>query len=63
MRKVETVKSDLERVRQRVIELEAELKLSEDFEQQQAADKTTSYVDRFNAERNKNAANPFGLEI
>ncbi len=59
MRKAEIVKSDLERVRQKVADLEAELKLAEEFEQRQAAEKTTSYVDIFNAERNKNVVNPF----
>lgn len=59
MRKAEIVKSDLERVQQKVVELEAELKAAEEFEQQMAAEKTTSYVEKFNAERNKNAVNPF----
>lgn len=59
MRKAEIVKSDLERMRQKVADLEAELKLAEEFEQRQAAEKTTSYVDKFNAERNKNVVNPF----
>jgi phage tail sheath gpL-like len=59
MRKAEIIKSDLKRVREKVVELEAELKAAEEFEQQQAADKTTSYVDRFNAERNKDVVNPF----
>lgn len=63
MRRVEIVKADLERVRGKVVELEAELKAAEEFEQQQAAEKTTTYVERFNRERNQNVSNPFGLEI
>jgi cob(I)alamin adenosyltransferase len=59
MRKVEIIKSDLARVQHKVVELEAELKAAEEFEQQQAAEKTETYVERFNAERNKTAASPF----
>lgn len=59
MRKAEIVKSELKMARQKVADLEAELKLAEEFEQQMAAEKTTSYVEKFNAERNKNAVNPF----
>lgn len=59
MRNAEIVKSDLERAQQKVADLEAELKLAEEIEQQMTADKTTSYVEKFNAERNKNAVNPF----
>jgi hypothetical protein len=58
MRKVSIVKSDLARMQAKVIELEAELKLSEEFEQQMK-DKTHSYVERFNDERSKNVVNPF----
>jgi hypothetical protein len=58
MRKVSIVQSDLDRTRQRVVNLEAELKLSEEFEQQMK-DKTHSYVERFNDERSKNVVNPF----
>ncbi len=58
MRKAEIVKSDLERTRQKVADLEAELKLAEEFEQQMT-EKTTSYVEKFNRERNRNAVNPF----
>ncbi len=59
MRRVEFIKSDLARVQHKVVELEAELKAAEEFEQQQAAEKTETYVERFNAERNKTAASPF----
>jgi hypothetical protein len=59
MRRVEFVKSDLARMQAKVIELEAELKAAEEFEQQQAAEKTETYVERFNAERNRTAASPF----
>jgi hypothetical protein len=59
MRKVEIVKSDLKRMQQQIVELEAELKAAEELEQQRAADKTETYVERFNAERNRNAASPF----
>ena len=63
MRRAAIIKSDLERVQGRVVELEAELKAAEEFEQRQAAEKTTTYVERFNAERNRNAVSPFGAEI
>lgn len=59
MRRVEIIKSDLARVQQKVVELEAELKAAEEFEQQQATEKTETYVERFNAERNRTAASPF----
>jgi hypothetical protein len=59
MRRLEIIRSDLARVQQKVVELEAELKAAEEFEQQQAAENTMTYVERFNAERNKTAASPF----
>lgn len=58
MRKVEIVKSDLERAQQKVADLETELKLAEEFEQEMK-EKVESYAERFNAERNRNATNPF----
>ncbi len=58
MREAEIVKSDLERMRQRVTALETELKLSEEFEQEMK-EKVESYAERFNAERSRNAVNPF----
>lgn len=58
MRKVEIVKSDLKLAQQKVADLESELKLAEEFEQEMK-EKTESYAERFNAERNKNAVNPF----
>ncbi len=58
MRKVEIVKSDLKMAQQKVADLEIELKLAEEFEQEMK-EKTESYAERFNAERNRNAVNPF----
>lgn len=58
MRKVEIVKSDLERAQQKVSDLETELKLAKEFEQEMK-EKVESYAERFNAERNRNATNPF----
>ncbi len=59
MRRVEIIRSDLARVQGKLVELEAELKAAEEFEQQQAAEKTETYVERFNAERNRNAVSLF----
>jgi hypothetical protein len=59
MRQSGIIQSDLKRVQGKLVELEAELKAAEEFEQQQAAEKTETYVERFNAERNRNAVSLF----
>jgi molecular chaperone GrpE (heat shock protein) len=58
MRKAEIVKSDLKMAQQKVADLESELKLSEEFEQEMK-EKVENYAERFNAERSRNAVNPF----
>jgi 5-bromo-4-chloroindolyl phosphate hydrolysis protein len=61
MRKAEIIRQNLEYARQNVADLENELKKAEAFEKS-VAEAVNNYAEKFNADRDAAALNPFQLQ-